>query len=138
LDYNGTLAVDGNLLSGVDRIFKTLAQDIQIHVITADTFGLAANQLKGLPVKLTILPVEKQDDAKLDYISRLGPESVAAIGNGRNDCKMLKAAALGIALVQKECAAAEAMANADIVSTDILDALDLFRNPKRLLATLRS
>ena len=51
---------------------------------------------------------------------------------------MLKAAAVGIVLLQKECAAAETVVSANIVSTGILDALDLLRYPKRLIATLRS
>ena len=48
------------------------------------------------------------------------------------------AVALGIALVQREGGAAEAIASADAVVPDILDAFELLRNPKRLVATLRS
>ena len=138
LDYNGTLAVDGKLISGVGKALTAIAKNLQIHVITADTFGLAKAQLAGLPVQLTVFPVEGQDKAKLDYITRLGVDSVIAIGNGRNDRKMLKSAAVGIALIQKESCASEAMASADIISTNIIDALDLLRNPKRMVATLRS
>ncbi|MDR3425676.1 MAG: HAD hydrolase family protein [Alphaproteobacteria bacterium] len=138
LDYNGTIAFDGVLLPGVSEALGTLAQDIQIHVITADTFGVAAAQLAALPVELTVIPVEFQAEAKLSFVSRLGVDSVVAFGNGRNDCKMLEAVAVGIALVQKECASAEAVASADVVSTSILDALELLCNPKRLIATLRS
>ncbi len=137
-DYNGTLAVDGQLLPGVREAIAALAPDIQIHVITADTFGLAASQLAGLPVNLTITPVESQAEAKLEFVSKLGADAVVAIGNGRNDRKMLDAAAIGIALIQKEGASAVSLASADVVSPGILDALDLLRNPKRLIATLRS
>jgi P-type E1-E2 ATPase len=138
LDYNGTLALDGKLLSGVGKKLTILAKKIQIHVVTADTFGLAAAQLAKMPVQLTILPVKGQAEAKLDVVNRLGADTVIAIGNGRNDRKMLKAAAVGIALVQKEGCAAEAAASADIISPNILDALDFLSNPKRLIATLRS
>ena len=65
-------------------------------------------------------------------------DGCVAIGNGRNDRLMLRDAVLGIALVQTEGAAAEAIANADVVCTHILDALDLLANPLRLAATLRS
>jgi soluble P-type ATPase len=51
---------------------------------------------------------------------------------------MLSAAALGIAIIQREGSAAETVASADVVSTNILDALELLHNPKRLVATLRS
>jgi len=138
LDYNGTLAEDGMLLPNVGNALVELAKDITIHVITADTFGHAASQLEGLPLKLIIIPAEKQADEKLAFISRLGVDSVIGIGNGRNDCKMLKAAALGIAVLQKEGGSAETIASADIVSLNILDAIELLRKPKRLIATLRS
>jgi soluble P-type ATPase len=138
LDYNGTLALDGTLLPGVAEALSSLAPGLRIHVVTADTFGLARAQLARLPVELTIIPIEEQAEAKLRFVSELGPDTVVAIGNGRNDRKMLGAAALGIALVQREGGAAEALAKADLVSTSIVDALDLLRHPKRLIATLRS
>ncbi len=137
-DYNGTLALDGKLLPGVAEALSDLAPKLHIHVITADTFGFAKAQLAALPVKLKIIPVESQAEAKLQFLSELGADTVVAIGNGRNDRKMLKAAALGIALVQTEGGAAETLASADVASTSILDALELLRNPKRLVATLRS
>jgi soluble P-type ATPase len=138
LDYNGTLARDGRLLPGVARKLAELASKIHIHVITADTFGLARAQLATLPIELKIIPVESQAEAKTQFVSELGADTVVAIGNGRNDRKMLSAAALGIALVQTEGGAAETLASADVASTSILDALELLRNPKRLVATLRS
>ena len=138
LDYNGTLALDGNLLPGVAERLASIAPALCIHVITADTFGLAKEQLAGLPVNFTITPAASQAEAKLQFVSGLGAHSVVAIGNGRNDRKMLSAAALGIALIQREGGAAETLASADVVSTSILDALELLRNPKRLVATLRS
>lgn len=138
LDYNGTLALDGRLLSGVAEALSNLASEIHIHVITADTFGLAKAQLAALPIKLMITPVESQAEAKLRFVSELGADTVVAIGNGRNDRQMLSAAALGIALIQREGGAAETLASADVVSMNVLDALELLRNPKRLVATLRS
>lgn len=138
LDYNGTLALDGGLLPGVAEALSCLAASIRIHVVTADTFGVARRELAGLPIELTITPADGQADAKLQFVSALGANTVVAIGNGRNDHKMLGAAALGIALVQGEGGATEALASADLASTSVLDALELLRNPKRLVATLRS
>jgi len=138
LDYNGTLALDGTLLPGVADLLAALAASLRIHVVTADTFGLAEAQLTGLPVVLAVVPIECQAEAKLDFVSRLGADKVVAVGNGRNDRKMLRAAALGIALVQREGGAAEALASADVIAMSVLDALELLRNPRRLVATLRS
>jgi P-type E1-E2 ATPase len=137
-DYNGTLAVDGELLPGVADLLASLAPTIKIHVITADTFGLARAQLADLPVELIIAPAESQADTKLQFVTDLGAETVVAIGNGRNDRKMLKAAAVGIALIQHEGGSAQSIANADLVCYSVIDALNLLRNPKRLIATLRS
>jgi soluble P-type ATPase len=50
---------------------------------------------------------------------------------------MLKEAAIGIAIIQKEGASFQALNNADIVCTSIKDALELVENPIRIKATLR-
>ena len=138
LDHNGTLAVDGRLLTGVAQKLRQLAADLRIHVVTADTFGLAQAELAGLPVTVTILPADGQAEAKRDFVARLGADTVIAVGNGRNDRLMLRAAAIGIALVQREGASAETLAAADVVCASIIDALELLDHPKRLVATLRS
>lgn len=137
-DYNGTLAVDGMLLPGVAEALTQLASDVRIHVVTADTFGMAGAQLAGLPVHLTIIPGTSQAAAKGAFVASLGGNTVVAIGNGRNDGEMLAAAALGIALIQQEGAAGATLAKADVVCSSAMDALELLRNPKRLVATLRS
>jgi soluble P-type ATPase len=56
MDYNGTLAQDGLLLEGVRSRLLSLSERLQLHVVTADTFGLARSQLAGLPCELAILP----------------------------------------------------------------------------------
>jgi len=138
LDYNGTLACDGALIEGVAERLLTLAGSLALHVVTADTFGKARAALEGLPCALVILDADNQDSAKLAYVEQLGRERTVCIGNGRNDRAMLKAAALGIAVVQVEGVAAETLTVADVVCPSILDALDLLANPLRLTATLRS
>ena len=138
LDYNGTLACDGALIEGVAERLSDLSKDLEIHVVTADTFGKAASGLSGLPCKLAVLGVERQETAKLAFIKELGSQSTVTVGNGRNDRLMLKEAALGVAVVQEEGTAVEAVLAADIVCPDILSALDLLSNPLRLVATLRS
>ncbi|MHC4179434.1 MAG: HAD family hydrolase [Planctomycetota bacterium] len=138
LDYNGTLACDGELIEGVAQSLRALAGNLQIHVVTADTFGKARSRLEGLPCELVVLPAENQDVGKLEYIERLGPGKTACVGNGRNDRLMLKEAVLGIAVVQEEGAATETLLAADVVCPDVLSALGLLTDPLRLKATLRS
>lgn len=138
LDYNGTLAEDGRLLEGVGKALRGLSDNLKIHVLTADTFGRTANELDGLPVNLAVMPTTCQAEAKLARVKELGAAGVVAIGNGRNDHKMLEQAAIGIAVMQKEGVAAQALGAADIFAHSILDALDLLQKPRRLRATLRS
>ena len=138
LDYNGTLAVDGKLLRGVRPRLVRLARSMQVHVVTADTFGKARAALAGLPCTAVILGHRSQDRAKAAYVRRLGASRAACIGNGRNDALMLRAAALGIAVVQAEGAAGAAALAADLWVTDVRDALDLLLKPLRLTASLRS
>jgi soluble P-type ATPase len=138
LDYNGTIAVDGQPVQGVKERLIALARHVEIHVLTADTFGGVEKKLSDIPCKIHVLPVEAQDKAKMEYVDRLGGGGTVCIGNGRNDVMMLKKAALGIAVVQDEGAAASAVLSADVVVTDILSALQLLTNHMRLTATLRS
>ncbi|MBI2959439.1 MAG: ATPase P [Betaproteobacteria bacterium] len=138
LDYNGTLAVDGDLLPGVRRRLASLSRNLRVHVLTADTFGTARSALQRVPCVLSVLPARRQDRAKRAYVKKLGDAKTVCIGNGRNDCLMLEAAALGIAVVQKEGAASAAIWAADIAVPEIIDALDLLDKPLRLVASLRS
>ncbi len=138
MDYNGTLAVDGEIEPGVTQALATLSPQMSIHVVTADTFGLAADRLAGCPVQLSVLSPGDQDVAKRNYVDALGAENTVAIGNGRNDRLMLQRAGLGIAVILDEGAAFETLAAADVVCRGILPALDLLTRPLRLKATLRS
>jgi soluble P-type ATPase len=85
LDYNGTLAIDGELVVGVDERLRALSAQLEIHVVTADTYGGDRSALSGLPCKLRVLPGSRQDVAKLAYVRRLGTRRCVCIGNGRND-----------------------------------------------------
>jgi P-type E1-E2 ATPase len=138
LDLNGTLAVDGILVSGVGDCLEKLAAHVKIFVVTADTFGKAVQRFEDLPCEVHVLSPGHQDVAKLEFVQKLGAGSTVCIGNGRNDVLMLKQAALGIAVVMTEGAASAALTSADVVCTGIVPALELLLNPLRLTATLRS
>ncbi|HPS57294.1 MAG TPA: ATPase P [Spirochaetota bacterium] len=138
LDYNGTLAVDGVLIPGVRDMLNRIAASLEVHVITADTFGMARVQLEGAACRLMILEPGSQDLQKGRYISLLGPDKVIAVGNGRNDSLMLKEVAVGIALIQAEGASAAALMNSDIICASVFDAFEIILNPLRMIATLRS
>ncbi len=138
LDFNGTIAQDGRLLPGVRERLMALSKNLRIHVVTADTFGHVRSEMTAIPGSVSVLAQDHQAQGKQAYIRRIGSERSAAIGNGRNDCLMLKEAALAIAVVLSEGACAHILLEADVVCTSILDALDLLTHPLRLTATLRS
>jgi soluble P-type ATPase len=138
LDYNGTLACDGCPLKGVRERVETLSENLTVHILTADTFGTVKGQVADWPCRVEVIPQVQEAEAKVMYIQNLGAEDTIAIGNGRNDRLMLKDAALGIAVVQTEGAALDALGAADLVVPGILEALDLLLHRRRLKATLRS
>ena len=138
LDYNGTLAVDGCIIQGVADRLKKLSSVIRVHVLTADTFGTAEKELRGIPVILQVIEKENQESQKLNYVTDLGADKVISIGNGRNDILMLKASALGIGVIQAEGAYSQIINNAQVICTSIIDALSLLTNKNRLIATLRN
>ena len=137
LDYNGTLALDGSPLEDVREAVDALADSLQIHVVTADTFGRAAEALEGWPVYLSILESGEEAQQKELYVQSLGAEEVVAVGNGRNDGRMLSVAALGIGVLGPEGAASTTLLSADVVTRDIQSALSLLCHTDRLRATLR-
>jgi soluble P-type ATPase len=136
-DFNGTLARDGRLLPGIREALGALASDLRVHVITADTHGTAGAELRGVPVSVQVIATGDQAAAKRAFVDALGATQVVAVGNGRNDREMVAVAALGIAVVEVEGAAPATLANADVVVRSALEALELLRNPRRLVATLR-
>ena len=137
VDYNGTLAVDGAPLSEALVLLSELSDLLDIHVVTADSHGSVRAHLKGESVHLRILTQGNQCQQKMDFVLELGATKTIAIGNGYNDHLMLKEAAVGIAVMQKEGLSSQTLVNADLVFASIEDALDCLRHPLRLIASLR-
>lgn len=133
-DINGTLAVDGNPFPEVVERLRRLADFLSLQALTAGTHGNIAELERLLDIPIRIIG---QGEEKARYVQQLGAEHVVAFGNGRNDIGMLRAAALGIAILSGEGTAVGALQAADIVALGPVDAIDLLLNPKRLIATLR-
>ena len=137
LDVNGTLAVDGILISGVAKCIESLRDRLKVHLLTADTHGrqVEIDHLLNLQA-VHILP-GKESEQKADYVRQLGADRVAAIGQGANDAGMLQAATLGICVMSVEGLSVDSINAADLITPDILSALELFEKPLRLIASLR-
>lgn len=134
LDVNGTLSDRGELIPGVaERIIRLRAQ-LDVHLLSADTFGTMAETAAALGVDGKLAAAAHD---KLREVEALGPHRCAAIGNGANDVELLRAAALSIAVVGPEGASPKALLEADVVCRSVTEALDLLLEPRLLVATLR-
>ncbi len=136
-DFTGTLSENGRLCEGVKQRLNQLSEDLTIHILTADTFGMAKRELEGINCVIHILKGADHDIQKEEYIKSLGTESTVTLGNGNNDRRMLRAARVGIAVCLKEGCATDTIKAADILVASTIDVLELFLYPKRLIATLR-
>jgi len=135
LDQNGTLTNRGTLIDGVSERLARLRERLELHVLTADTFGTLEVLVRELGVRGHRITSGAD---KRSFLQALGARSCAAIGNGNNDVAMLTAAALGIAVIGPEGASTAAVAAADVVCGSVLDALELLLDERVLVATLRA
>ncbi|MBT8397702.1 MAG: HAD hydrolase family protein [Gemmatimonadetes bacterium] len=134
LDFTGTLSRGGHLIPGVGERIEGISRDLQVTVLTADTFGTVEREVESLPVVVRLI---QDGEEKAGVVAGMGPDQVIAIGNGRNDIPMMAVAGVGIAILGPEGAASGLLQAADLVTRDINDALDLILDPLRLKATLR-
>lgn len=140
-DYTGTLAFNRKLTAGIKDRLLGLAQLVDIHVVTVDSFGTAEEELKGLPLVCGRLEGAGEDMQKRRYAEKLSPHHLASFGNGNNDRLHMKAVkeagGLAIAVEKGEGCALETIPNANVFIVGAPNALDLPLEPTRLRATLR-
>jgi P-type E1-E2 ATPase len=136
-DVNGTLAVDGSLIAGVERAINALRDRIKIHLITADTHGRQAAIDRQLGLKAQRLQPGDEAGQKAAFVRELGDSNVIAIGQGANDARMLREAAIGICVLSPEGTATQTLLASDLFVPDILTAFELLEKPTRLIASLR-
>jgi soluble P-type ATPase len=137
-DFNGTLACDGGISEAVKRKLLELADFYKLHVLTADTFGSAAEECNDLPVFLRIIPQGGNGLYKAQILDEIGPENCACLGNGANDIEMFKKAAFSICVLGREGLFASLIQYSDIIVNSVEDGIDLLLNTKRIIAGMRS
>ena len=137
LDYNGTIAEDGEIIEGIRPRLAELAKELSIYVITADTHGTAAKKCEGLPLQVLTFPTTEVGKIKADEADKM-EGGVITIGNGFNDIQMSDVADLSICVIGREGCCGALLAHTDVVVTSIEDALDLLLKTGRLRATLRT
>ena len=135
LDLNGTLSVGGQLVQGVhERIQKLKDQGLRVVFFTGNTRNDADDLAKELGIEWQLAGTA---EAKREAAQKLDPATAASIGNGRIDLELMKTVKLSIVTLQAEGVHVETLQACDIVIPTINDALDLFIDSQRLIATLR-
>ena len=137
LDYNGTIAEDGDVIEGIAERLEQLREFLTICVITADTHGTAAQRCAQLPLEVKTFPTVEVGAIKAEEARKLSG-GVVCIGNGFNDIQMSDASDLSICVIGREGCCGALIQHCDIVVTSIHDALDLLIKMDRLRATLRT
>lgn len=139
-DYTGTLSCHGRLTAGVKPLLRRLSRLVELEIVTADTYGTARQQLRGIAVP-KMLGMKRQDLEKQEFVKRFDLKSVAALGNGNNDCLLLRAVreagGLAIAVDNGEGCALATLRHAHIFISGAANALTLLLRPTALKATLR-
>jgi soluble P-type ATPase len=135
LDLNGTLSVGGQVPDGVrPRLEKLKGMGLRVLFFTGNTRNDADDLATDLGIEWKLA---KSAEDKRDLAQELDPETCASIGNGRIDLELMKTVKLAIVTLQAEGVHVETLQVSDIVIPTINDALDLFIDSQRLIATLR-
>jgi len=140
-DYTGTHSCGGTVRDGVKERLAELAGRVDVHVLTADTFGTVARELGDLPISVEVLSGRHLDEQKRAFALEWDPACIAALGNGKNDRLLLRAVrdggGLAIAVDNGEGCAVDAVLASDLLVHGSENALDLLLDTNRSVATLR-
>jgi soluble P-type ATPase len=135
LDLNGTLSVGGAVPEGVKPRLDTLKElGFGVLFFTGNTRNDADDLARMLGIEWKLA---KNAEDKRNLALGLNPETCASIGNGLIDLELMKVVKLSIVTLQAEGVHVQTLLNSDIVVPTIHDALDLFIDSQRLIATLR-
>lgn len=100
--------------------------------------GNTRNDADQLAAELEIdWKLAKSATDKRHLALQLNPETCASIGNGLIDLELMKTVKLSVLTLQAEGVHVQTLLHSDILVPTINDALDLFIDSQRLIATLR-
>ncbi len=135
LDLNGTLAVRGEIPTGVkERLNKLRELGFEIVLFTGNQRGNAQEICDGLGITFQ---VAKSAAEKESLFLKLDPETTAAIGNARIDNGKFKHAKVSVATLQGEGIHTGILGLVDVIVPSINDALDFFIDADVFAGTMR-
>ncbi|MGZ3524116.1 MAG: HAD family hydrolase [Thermodesulfobacteriota bacterium] len=135
-DFEGTLAIDRRVHPKTKDKINLLSKRTGIYVFTTQEKELIEERLRKVKAEIIYLEEGDASRRKLGLLRQLGPTRCAAIGNGMDDAAMIQEAGIGICVIGREGSSGQSVKNADLVFSDILDALDFLLKPLRQKASL--
>jgi hypothetical protein len=81
-DFTGTRFIHGKLVPSIKGLLSKVSSILDVHVLTADTFGMAQSELADIRCVLHILIGDSEDIPQGEYVDKLGAKNVVALGNG--------------------------------------------------------
>jgi len=136
IDFEGTLATDRRVHPKAKDKINLLSKRTKIYILTTGGEERVSEVLRNVRAEVRFLKEGEASQGKMNLLEQLGPDRVAAIGNGLDDISLIEKAGLGIAVMNTEGTAAEVIQKADLVFTNTVDALDFLLKPLRQRATL--
>ena len=135
-DYNGTIALDGEMSIETINNIKELSKLVKIYILTADTYGTVTAKCHGLPVKLITFPSDNAAVYKRNLVESLKGDTIC-FGNGFNDIEMFKVSTISVCIMGEEGCSGKLITLSDIVVSSIHDGFELLFKTDRIKATLR-
>jgi len=136
IDFEGTLASDKRVHPKAKDKINLLSKRTKIYILTKGDQALVSEVLRKVKAEIIYLKEGESSQGKLNLLRQLRANNTVAIGNGVDDGSMIEEAGFGICVISKEGTAGEAMQKADVVVSNILDALDFLLKPLRQKDTL--
>lgn len=135
LDLNGTLAVGGKLVEGIEpRLIKLKELGYTLFLFTGDQRGNAAELAQKIGIEIQRATTTEE---KRTLTDKIDVSKTVAIGNARIDIGTFVTTKLRIATLQAEGIHTEILQYVDIIVPSINDALDLLIDPNIFNATMR-
>jgi P-type E1-E2 ATPase len=136
IDFEGTLALDRRVHPKTKDKINLLSKRTKIYILTTGEKENVDETLNKVKAEIIYLTEGKSSQQKLDLVRQVGEERTVVIGNGIDDALMIEEAGFGICVLSKEGISLETMKKADVLFTNILEALDFLLKPLRQKATL--
>lgn len=136
IDFEGTLAMDRRVHPKAKDKINLLSKRLKIYIFAKEEKERVEEVLRRVRAEIVFLNQGDSSKQKLEFLNSLGGFRTAVIGNGVDDLPMLKEAALGMVILGKEGTSGALIQVANLIFTNVIDALDFLLKPLRQRATL--